>query len=104
MKVNQYTIDAAEDKKVKATVLLDQTAAFEIVDHETLINKLKLYNFSNNTMKWFISYLKNRSFRVKIYSKLSDPKELGDFGVPQGSVLGSLLFVITQNDLRLIKF
>ena len=99
MKVNQFAINAAEEKKVTATVLLDQTAAFDIVDHETLINKLKLYKFSNNTLAWFTSYLKNRSFRVKVESKLSDPKELGEFGVPQGSVLGSLLFVISQNDL-----
>ena len=99
MKINQYTINAAEEKKVTATVLLDQKAAFDIVDHETLIHKLKLYKFSDTAINWFTSYLKNRSFRVKVESKLSDPKAIGDFGVPQGSVLGSLLFVITQNDL-----
>ena len=50
-------------------------------------------------MQWFESYLADRLFRAQIESKRSPPTSVRPFGVPQGSVLGSLLFVISQNDL-----
>ena len=99
LKVNNYANEAAEVKKATATVLLDQSCAFEIIDHIILLGKLRAYNFCPINLSWFTSYLANRSYIVKIDSKLSDSKNLDDFGVPQGSVLGSLLFVISQNDL-----
>ena len=63
------------------------------------MSKLKVYYFSQTTLNWFESYLRNRSYKVKVEPKLSHSYDLDDFGVPQGSVLGSLIFIITQNDL-----
>ena len=99
IKVHEYATKAAEKKKATATVLLDQSSAFDIIEHNILISKLREYNFAENTIEWFKSYLSGRSYQVKVDSKHSEPFYLDDVGVPQGSVLGSLLFVISQNDL-----
>ena len=96
-------IKAAEKKRLTAVLLLDLTAAFDVVDHEILLNKLLLYNFSPAALKWFQSYLKNRLQTVQIECRLSDPLLIGDQGVPQGSLLGLLLFLIFYNDFPDIR-
>ena len=99
LQVQKYSLDAAESKKITGTVLLDQSSAFDLVDHHILIAKLQAYCFDDNALDWFRDYLSNRSYRVRIESKTSSPHETGPYGVPQGSVLGTLLFIISQNDL-----
>ena len=99
LEVQRFNIEAAESKKVSGTVLLDQSLALDLMDHKILLEKLEAYNFDSNAINWFSSYLSDRTFRVQIESKRSQPRSLGPYAVPQGSVLGCLLFVISQNDL-----
>ena len=79
-------------------ILIDLQKAFNTIDHEILLQKLKAIKFSENTIKWFKSYLSGRIFLVNIGNKLSDFGEIS-CEVPQGSILGPLLFLIYVNDM-----
>lgn len=75
-----------------ALVLLDLSAAFDTIDHKGLFECLSSwFGFTDTVLKWFVSYLTSRQQSVKVGSVLSNPSEL-KFGVPQGSVLGPILF------------
>ena len=72
--------------------------AFDAIDHNILLYKLHHYGVRGLPYKWFKSYLRNRSLQTKINGKLS-PTTLINLGVPQGSILGPLLFLIYVTDL-----
>ena len=98
IQLHDILLENAENKEMTAALLLDRSAAFDIVDHEILLKKLESYNFSDNSVEWFKSYLEDRVQTVQVESKFSDPEPLGEYGVPQGSILGPLIFIIFNND------
>ncbi len=83
---------AMDNKKGTLLVLIDLSAAFDTIDHSILINRLQQrFGFDGTVLAWLRSYLKDRTQKVVIGDSASDPAELTQ-GVPQGSVLGPLLF------------
>ncbi len=79
-------------------VFCDISKAFDRVWHRGLLFKLRQNGISGVLVNWVSSYLQNRSQRVFVGSTLSDEKQI-NAGVPQGSVLGPLLFLIYVNDI-----
>ena len=83
-------------------MLLDLSAAFDTIDHSTLLHCLQIwFGIEGSVLKWFTSYLSERYQSIKIGSTLSDLCKLL-FGVPQGSVLGLLLFSLYTTPLSLV--
>ena len=79
-------------------ILIDLQKAFDTINHEILLGKLHAIGFSEKTVTWFKSYLSDRAFKVNINNHFSDLSKIS-CGVPQGSILGPLLFLLYVNDM-----
>ena len=99
MVLTDKLIKSLENGKFVIGVFLDFSKAFDTVDHAILLSKLSHYGIRGSALQWFQSYLSNRKQYVT-YNGVSSPVNDITCGVPQGSILGPLLFLLYINDLR----
>ena len=100
LNVTEYWLNKLDKGMFVGVIALDLQKAFDTVDHAILLHKMRLYGLSDSVVEWFRSYLADRTQCTVVNGVQSRPQTIS-CGIPQGSNLGPLLFILYINDLPL---
>ena len=98
LRLTENVLDLVENGSTVGMIALDLKKAFDTVNHKILLQKMDYYGVRGPELAWFSDYLSNRHQQALINGHISDSRTI-DTGVPQGSILGPLLFIMYVNDL-----
>ena len=98
LKITDDLYNALDDGELSLLVLLDYSKAFDTINHRILFAKLKALGFTFDAVSWIVGYLTDRRQKVKTHNDESGWESI-QYGVPQGSVLGPLLFSLVVHDI-----
>ena len=98
LQLSNDIFENCNQNKISTAVTIDQSAAFDVIQHNNLLRKLETYGFSESAVNWVRSYLTSRSQYVTVGTRQSDYWSVEN-GVPQGSVLGPILYIIYVNEM-----
>ena len=90
--LTDYILERMDRQMITGAVFIDLKKAFDLVDHKCLLFKLEHYGVRGSSLDWFRNYLTTRTQRVQFGNDMSSTRAVR-FGVPQGSLLGPLLFL-----------
>ena len=99
LELSDEILNSFEKNNFTVGVFIDLSKAFDTVNHDVLIKKLSYYGINTNNLAWFSSYLRNRQQYISADGVCTESQNI-TCGVPQGSILGPLLFLIYVNDLN----
>ena len=99
MKLVENLTKAIDDKQFTVGIFVDLAKAFDIVDHKILLNKLEFYGIRGIAHNWLSSYLRKRKQYVSVNEIMSN-QVMVKYGVPHGSILGLILFLLYVIDLN----
>ena len=91
-------LHSIDNKELPLTIYMNLSKAFDTLDHTILSNKLRYYGIADISLKWFMSYLFQRTQYIEV-NGIQSSKNVILTGVPRGSILGPLLFLIYMNDI-----